>query len=331
MSRVARFSAHGQPASVIELLDEDPGAPAPGEVLVAMEAACLHIADLKRLRGDEGFAGALPGVPGAEGVGRIVEAGPDAGTLSVGDRVLPPLASGTCREVMRLPTDGLIKVDGAGDPLQLAMATANPPTAYLLLNAFVTLARGEWVVMNAANSATCRYLIQLAVTKGIRTVSVVRRAEVADELKALGGEAVVLDGDGLAQRVAEATDGAPIRLGLDAIAGEGPARLAGCLAESGTIITYGILSGEDVRLPVESTLRGGIHFHGFMMSRTFRERYSPEAEAKIRREMADLVAEGKLRAKIAATYPLERIVAALIHAGETGAERDGKVLVTMGT
>lgn len=330
MSRVAQFAAYGEPASVIELVDEDYGAPGPGEVLIGMEAACLHIADLKRMRGEEGFAAPLPGVPCAEGVGRIVEVGDGVQSLGVGDLVLPPLGSSTCREILRLPAQGLIRVDGEADPLQLAMATVNPPTAYLLLNAFVTLEPGEWVVMNAANSATCRYLFQLAAMKGIRTIAAVRRPDVANELRALGCDAVLTDGDDLHQQVADVTDGAVIRLGLDAIAGDGAARIARCLGESATILTYGILSGEDVRIPLESTLRGGVHFRGFMMTRTFRERYSVEETANIRLEMAELVAAGKLKAKIAATYPLERIADALSRAGETGANRDGKVIVTMG-
>ena len=39
------------------------------------------------------------------------------------------------------------------DPLQLSMMTINPPTAALLLSEFVTLAPGDWVIQNAANSA----------------------------------------------------------------------------------------------------------------------------------------------------------------------------------
>ncbi|MFM7708102.1 MAG: hypothetical protein ACKO9D_08825, partial [Gammaproteobacteria bacterium] len=43
-----------------------------------------------------------------------------------------------------------------------------------------------------------RYLIGLARLAGVRTVNVVRRAEMVAELTALGGDAVLLDGPDLA-------------------------------------------------------------------------------------------------------------------------------------
>jgi trans-2-enoyl-CoA reductase len=57
------------------------------------------------------------------------------------------------------------------------------------------------VAQNAANSGVGRALIQLAHHFGLRTINFVRRAELIDELKALGADAVVLDTD---EGVAEA-------------------------------------------------------------------------------------------------------------------------------
>ena len=109
------------------------------------------------------------------------------------------------------------------------MMTINPPTAALLLSEFVTLEPDEWVIQNAANSAVGLYLVQLARDRGQRTVSVVRREDAAAIVREAGGDVVLIDGDDLASRVAEATGGAEIRLGIDAVGGTATGRLADCL------------------------------------------------------------------------------------------------------
>ncbi|NIP93798.1 MAG: alcohol dehydrogenase, partial [Akkermansiaceae bacterium] len=80
------------------------------------------------------------------------------------------------------------------DPLQLAMLKINPATAHLMLTRYRDLAAGDWLVQNAANSAVGTYLIELARARGVRTMNVVRRAELVDPLRARGADAVILDG-----------------------------------------------------------------------------------------------------------------------------------------
>src|SRR5213076_263161 len=47
---------------------------------------------------------------------------------------------------------------------------------------------------------------------GLKTVNVVRRAELVEELRSLGGDVVLVDGENLRDDVAAATGKAPIRL-----------------------------------------------------------------------------------------------------------------------
>ena len=85
---------------------------------------------------------------------------------------------------------------------------------------------------------------ELSNVRGHRTVSVVRREAAAAVVRENGGDVVLLDGEDLATRVAEATDGAEIRLGIDAIGGSAAGRLAESLGESATLVNYGSLSGD---------------------------------------------------------------------------------------
>ncbi|MBM3516062.1 MAG: zinc-dependent alcohol dehydrogenase family protein, partial [Alphaproteobacteria bacterium] len=213
--KVARYSRWGNPADVIELIDEPTGSPEPDEVVVAIEAAPIHLADLYCMRGLERFQMKLPHVPGFEGVGMVTTAGNNVSNVKVGDRVFLPLACGAWREEIRFKAAGLLPAP-AGDAAQLSLLPINPPTSYLVLKDFGDLKPGDWVIQNAANSNCGRYLVELAKLWGIKTVNIVRRPELADDLKALGADVVVVDGPDLAARVNAATGGAPIKLGLDA-------------------------------------------------------------------------------------------------------------------
>ena len=71
--------------------------------------------------------------------------------------------------------------------------------------------------------------IRLAHADGIRTVNVVRRAELIEPLRKLGADVVVVDAPDLADRVAKETGGASIKLGIDAVAGSAIGRLDGTI------------------------------------------------------------------------------------------------------
>ncbi|MEQ8247959.1 MAG: zinc-dependent alcohol dehydrogenase family protein [Alphaproteobacteria bacterium] len=329
MPRRAYYDTFGAPQDVIQIVEDEREAMGAHDVLLGMEAACLHIADIYRVTGVRPFSGPSPGgIPGAEGVGRVLAVGSDVSRFAVGDRAIPPLSFGTCRDEIKIVETDLIKVRQDGDALQLAMATVNPVTSWLLINAFVEHKPGDWIVQNGGNSACGRYAIELARTMGLRTVSAVRRDEMIKELKAIGADAVVMDGPGLHERVAAATGGADIKLALDVAGGQGTAWIAHCLGELGLIVNYGLMSGEDPVIPKELSLGRGLRFQGFMMSRTFKTLYGPERERAVREEVADLVGKGALTAKVAAVYPLERVADALDHANRRGAARDGKILIT---
>ena len=165
--------------------------------------------------------------------------GPDTEGPGVGQVVLLPRGCGTWSSHVVVDAAQLVQLPNEADPQQLAMMTINPPTAALLLSEFVRLDQGEWVIQNAANSAVGVYLVQLARARGHRTVNVVRRDDAAAIVQRAGGDAVVTDGDDLARRIADATGGAEVHLGIDAVGGTATGRLADCLSRDAILVNYG--------------------------------------------------------------------------------------------
>jgi NADPH:quinone reductase-like Zn-dependent oxidoreductase len=218
--------------------------------------------------------------------------------------------------VVPLPPDG--------DALQLAMLTVNPPTASLLLSEFVTLAPGDWVLQNAANSAVGEYVIQLAKARGLRTVNVVRRDDMVPVLTALGGDVVLTDGPDLAARITAATGGASIRLALDAVGGSATDRLAQSVAVGGTVVNYGAMSGEACKVAPGSFVFRNVTLRGFWLAFWFRQA-TPDQQRALYGDLAQRIARGELTARVHRTFPLAQVQEAVALAAAGG--RDGKVLL----
>ncbi len=314
----------GTPGKVVRCVEApDPGPPGDDEVVVEIEAFPINPADVLTLTGDYATRPALPSTLGAEGVGRVTAAGAAVETLAVGDRVIP-LDRDNWVQAKKLPAAKAIKVPEA-DVLQLAMLKVNPATALLMLTGYVELTAGDTVIQDAANSGVGLSLIKLAKARGIATVNVVRRESLIAPLRDEGADHVVVDGPDLAERVKAATGGAAIKLAIDAVAGSAVMRLADCLADGGTVVNYGLLSGEPCMLRADQTVFHGITLTGFWLSKELPRRSAAELTA-LYGELAGMVASGALHVPVAATYPIERIAEAVEHAAQEG--RDGKVLVT---
>ena len=324
VARAVIQHAYGAADQAVRVEDVPSLDPAPEEVVVRIEAAAMHIADLRTLEGAAGFRYPLPRTPGYEGVGRVLRAGAASGWRE-GDRVFPALGSGTFRDEVRCRGADCLPAP-EGDAAQLSLLTVNGPTAAVLLEDFTALKPGDWLVQNAANSSCGRYLIQLARQMGVRTVNVVRRAGPADELRALGGDVVLIDGDDLGARVHAATDGAPLRLGIDAVAGSATQRIAECLAPGAPLVAYGALSGLRCEVDFYLMFRQGVVLHGLSFVRQLQRR-RPEEVRTLYTRLAGMISRGELVARIAARYPLERIVEACAHAALVGHDRDGKIII----
>ncbi|MCX7362839.1 MAG: zinc-dependent alcohol dehydrogenase family protein [Alphaproteobacteria bacterium] len=316
---------YGTPWEVASCADiPDIGDPGPDEVVFDVLAFPINPADMGFCRGTYRLKPPLPATPGAECVGRVVSAGAGVKHVKPGDLVIN-LQRENWTQRRKVKGDDAIPLPPGIDLRQAAMVRINPPTAQLMLSDFVDLKGGEWVIQNVANSAVGRLLIVLAHQRGLRTVNVVRRPELADELKALGADLVLVDGDDLAARVARETGNAPIRLGVEAIGGAATGRLVDCLATDGTLVHYGSMGGEDPKVGRTNFIYRGVRLTGFMLGR-FLARRSAEQIRALYADLGGQVMAGRLFAPVDTVYPIEKIKDALAHGDKGG--RNGKILVS---
>jgi len=327
--RALQQVAFGNPADVVKLITLSDPEPKSGDVVIRMEAAAVHLADIKTFMGERGFRHRpLPNIPGYEGIGRIAKIGAGVRQFKPGDRVFPWWGAGTFAELVCTPAEKVMPAP-EGDAVQLSLMLVNGLSAVVLLEDYAPLTTGEWLLQNGANSSCGRYLIVLAKEKGIRTCNIVRRADVADDLKALGADAVVLDSDDadeLAERVKAATGGAQLKLGLDMVAGPATGRIAHCLSPGGLVVNYGYISGKPSEIHFLDMFQKDVRLVGMSTGRGIAKRSMDELRA-IYAKLAGMIASGHMKAAIASTYPLDRAAEAFQHALRTGHERDGKIIL----
>lgn len=334
--KLLRHSRFGAPDEVLELLDQEDSPLGPHDVAIRVEATPIHAGDLKNIEGvklmfrnvtdGESLHVPLPQVPGIEGVGRVIAVGSAVSRYRIGARVLLPWQCGSWRERVQAHED-FVPPAPEGDAVQLSLMV-NAFTADFALRDLAPLQPGDWFMQNSANSNVGRILIKLARLRGFRTVNIVRRPELVDELRELGADVVLVDGPDLAQRVRAAVGKAPLPIALDGVSGEAAGRLAECLSDGGTLANLGTMTGESCAVPTWILLYKRIRVIGYYAGFNIRAR-TPAQQAEIIDELTARIADGTLHTRIAATYPLERYREAVRHAARSGADRDGKIVFTL--
>ena len=324
--KAAVYETHGNPADVLRVVDLPLAAPAANEVVVKMSAAPINPADLNGIEGKYPIKPPLPAVPGMEGTGTVIEVGSSVHEFAVGAQVILPHNFGTWREIAVIAADRLVAVPEEIEPVQAAMLKVNPITAWRMIHDFVSLQKGDWLIQNAANSGAGQCVIQIAHELGFKTVNVVRRAELVDELRSLGGDVVLVDGESLRDEVAAATGKAAIRLALNAVGGENALRVAKCLASDGTMVTYGAMSLQPLCIPNGMFIFKNLRFTGFWVNKWY-EAATPPQRAETFAPLFDMAKRGLLRTKVEATYSLNEVQAAIKHASQN--KRSGKIVLQL--
>jgi len=297
--------------------------PRDGEVVVQMRAAPINPADLNAIEGKYPGRREVPAIPGFEGAGTVVSVGRNVSGIAPNDLVIPPHHTGTWREAVAVEAKELVVVPAGIDPAQASMLKINPLTAWRLLHGYVELKKGDWLMQNAANSAAGRAVIQIAHDLGYRTVNLVRRTELIDELKKTGADVVLLDDEHVRDEVRKATGGAEIRLGLNCVGGDSALRVANSLAYGGTLVTFGSMSLQPLKVPIGLLIFKDLRLRGIWINRWYDDA-SPAERMEAFGPIFEMAKRGSLTTPIEKRYPLSEMKEAVVHAAKN--ERTGKII-----
>jgi NADPH:quinone reductase-like Zn-dependent oxidoreductase len=198
------------------------------------------------------------------------------------------------------------------------MLRINPPSAYMLINAYVDLKAGDWIALNASNSAISRWIVRFAKRRGAKVLGLVRRPEVESAAVEAGCDLVLLDADSAPDQFAETQGETRIRLALDAIGGEATGRLAKLLGPRGTLVTYAGQSFSPMVTSPFDVIFNDLTIRGFSIGNAD---FADQITGAIL-TAAEMVVSGEVSIPVAAEYKLEEIREAIAHV-----EKGGKVLL----
>lgn len=327
------FDHCGEPAEVLSVREvNEPGIKA-GEVLVSMQASPVNPSDLLFVRGLYTVQPRLPAVPGFEGVGVVTQGNGLLGRRLVGTRVsVIGGDEGHWRDATVAKAKQVIPLPRVLSDEQAAMFFVNPATALSITRSTLRVPKGAWLLQSAANSALGKMVIRLGKHFGFRTINLVRRVEVADELYAVGADAVIAYDaehhatEELKFQIEKTTGRGNVSFAMDCVGGKTGAAMISCLAPGGHLVLYGTLSHEPISLPSRQLMRTGSKVSGFWLSQAMAET-SLFGKLRLVREIIKLMRKGVLTSDVSEQFPLEHVKDAVIAAEQPG--RRGKVLLAM--
>lgn len=321
-----QFDQFGEPRDVLRMVDGTKPMPSAGQALLRMLASPVNPSDLMTARGQYTKLPTPPFSPGYEGVGIVEEGGGLLGRFLRGKRVAVLSADGGCwQEYNVAPARQLVPIPRSLTVEQAAMFFVNPTTAYVMTQELLKVQPGAWLLQSAGGSAVGRMVIRLGRKLGFKTISIVRRAEQAQELKSLGGNEVLSSGDGdIVARVKQITAGVGVPYAIDCVGGRTGSDMVRCLAPGGRMVLFGTMSGEPISFSNRDLMTPAASLHGFWLG-NFMSGLPLLRKISVIRQVSRLLKEGVLNADVGKSYPLDQVREAVVEAERPG--REGKVLL----
>ncbi|NMM04014.1 zinc-binding dehydrogenase [Paraburkholderia sp. RP-4-7] len=318
------YSSFDNPADVLQVAERPTPNPGAGQVRIKSTLSPIHNHDLWTIRGQYGYKPQLPAVGGTEVAGVIDAIGEGVEHVKLGQRVVVAGIYEAWADYVLAPAAAVIPLPDAINDEVGCQLIAMPLSAVMLLE-YLHLEPGQWFIQNTANGAVGKTLAMLANARGINVVNLVRRETGIAELAEVGiGNAVSTESDGWKKQVRGIVGDAPLAAGVDSVGGDASGDIFSLLGENGTLVSFGAMSGQPMRLNSGDAIFKQATVKGFWASK-ISEVTSGADKARMIGELLTLAASGELKLPVEAVFDVEN--AAQAAAASEKSARKGKVLL----
>src|SRR4051812_10701115 len=253
--RAVVITANGGP-EVLELRDEPEPAPAPGKLVVALEAAGVNFRDVYEREGRlAAYANTPPLIGGVEGAGTVVEGGEG---FSPGDRVCWVAAPGSSAERVLADASRAVPVPDGVSSEQAAAVIPQGMTAQYLCTATYPVPPGDDVLIHAAAGGVGLLLTQMVKRRGGRVIATTSSEEKARQCARAGADDTI-GYEGFAERVRELTGGRGVAVVFDSVGRTTFHESLRALRRRGYLVLFGAASGPPDPYEPEELRRGPPH------------------------------------------------------------------------
>ena len=318
----------GDPQEALKLEEVEEPEPAPGEVVVEVEAAALNFFDILLCRGEYQERPETPFTPGGEVAGTISSVG-EGVDLKEGLRVIAtPFPSGGYAEKVVVPAEGgVFPIPDEMPSEAAAVMHVAYQSAHFGLHRRANLKEGETVLVHAGAGGIGSAAIQLAKAAGARVFSTAGGPEKVEVCKKLGAKvAVDYKEENFVDAVKEATDGRGADVIFDPVGGEVFDLSRRCVAFEGRIVVVGFTSGSIADAPTNHLLIKNYSILGLHWG--LYNKVAPELVRETHDALVELYQNGEIDPLIFETIPFEEVPEAL---GLLGSRKTyGKLVTTPG-
>ena len=291
--KAIQISAFGGP-EVMQYVDLPDPIAAESEIVLEVTAVGINYADTHQTENSYLSPQTLPLVPGIEVTG-----------IHEGKRYLASVSSGGYAQKAIAQKAALIPIPDQVTDQQALCMLVQGSTAWHLLRTMGSVKPGQTVVVHAAAGGVGTIAIQLAKLWGARVIAVTSTQSKIDLAKSLGADEVVdAHEPDLSKALRAANGGRGVDLILEMVGGTTFDQSLLALGNFGKLITFGMAS-RTAPTPIHpgSLMHGSKTVSGFWLANCFGKK---ELMSDVITELFELVADGKLRPIIGATFPLSK-------------------------
>lgn len=297
------------PPDVLQIEEQPDPEPAPGQVVVAVEACGVNYVDALFVAGDYQIKPALPFVPGSDIAGRVVAVGEGVAGVEVGQPVAAMAGLGGYSTHVAVPATSLLAVPEALTPTQAAGLVQSYATALFALRERAGLREGETVLVLGAGGGVGLAAIDVATALRARAIGAASSEAKRTAAEAAGADATIdYTTEDLKARARELTGGEGVDVVLDPVGGDTAEPALRSLRWFGRYLVIGFTAGIP-RLPLNQVLLRnrsvlGVDWGAWGIQH-------PAENRSLLEELFAWAAEGRIHPLEPQTYPLERAADAL--------------------
>jgi putative PIG3 family NAD(P)H quinone oxidoreductase len=323
---VVEIAAPGGPDE-LKLATRPTPRPGEGEVLVRVEAAGVNRPDVMQRQGRYPPPPGASDIPGLEIAGEVVALGPGAAGVAIGDRVAALLPGGGYAAYATAAAPLCLPVP---EGLSMVEAAAIPETFFTVwTNLFDRggLKAGETVLIHGGTSGIGTTAIQLAHAWGARVFATAGSPDKARACERLGAaRGIDYHAQDFVEIVRKETDGKGVDVILDMVGAAYLARNLDAAAVEGRLIVISLIGGARAEINLNTIMSKRLTLTGSTLRIRSVAQKAIVAEG-VRRNVWPLIAAGRVRPVIHATFPLAQ--ASEAHRLMETSKHIGKIVLTL--
>jgi NADPH:quinone reductase len=298
------------PPSLLRVEERADPTPAPGQVVVAVEAAGVNFVDALFIGGQYQIKPAVPFTPGNEIAGRVASVGQGVDGFTVGQRVVATTGLGGFASLVAVPASSLAALPDGFDAPRAATFPQSFSTCLLALRDRAHVEAGQSVLVLGAGGGIGLAAIAVARALGCRVVAAASSQEKREAARRAGADDVIdTTIESIKDRARAWAGGTGVDVVVDPIGGPAAEQSLRALGDGGRYLVIGFASGAIPTIPLNQVLLRNRAVLGIDWG-IWAMQHGP-AQMALLTDLLAMVADGRIDPVHPTTYPLEQVALAL--------------------